>query len=170
MKKYIILAAMAAFPALAQDVAPAPLVCSGHPAPQVCPLPPESPEAIQAKANHHAAHQARMMERMTARFDSNKDGQLDQAEKAAAFDAMSKGHRGHKHAAKGHKRNHGCMSQKQHVKAMMLKKFDANKDGKLDATEKEALKAARALRGAKGAKACGKPVAPAPAPAPAPQA
>lgn len=54
-------------------------------------------------------HRARMMEK----FDTNKDGQLDESEKAA------------------------MMAKKQQRKQEMLARFDANKDGQLDETERK---------------------------------
>ncbi len=56
-------------------------------------------------------------------FDTNKDGVLDAAERAA-FKAAREANRGAR-------------------KAQMLATFDTNKDGKLDATERAAMKDAR---------------------------
>ncbi|MCE9575584.1 MAG: EF-hand domain-containing protein [Deltaproteobacteria bacterium] len=56
-------------------------------------------------------------------FDTNKDGKLDDAERAA-FKAAREANRGAR-------------------KAQMLATFDTNKDGKLDDTEREAMMTAR---------------------------
>lgn len=61
---------------------------------------------------------------MKEKFDANKDGKIDDAERGQMKDAMKAMH-----------------AQK---KAEMLAKFDANKDGKLDDAEKTAAHAARA--------------------------
>ncbi len=61
---------------------------------------------------------------MKAKFDTNKDGKIDDAERGPMKDAMKAMH-----------------AQK---KAEMLAKFDTNKDGKLDDAEKTAAHAARA--------------------------
>jgi Ca2+-binding EF-hand superfamily protein len=67
-----------------------------------------------------AEHKARKMER----FDTNKDGVLDDAEKAAMRQAFEQ-----RHAER---------------KAKFLERFDTNKDGQLDASEKAAADKARA--------------------------
>jgi Ca2+-binding EF-hand superfamily protein len=75
-----------------------------------------------AAAKGHRGHGDRKA--MKEKFDLNKDGQLDDAERAQlkqAFGAM--------HAQK---------------KAEMLQKHDANKNGVLDPAERQALKTARA--------------------------
>jgi Ca2+-binding EF-hand superfamily protein len=56
---------------------------------------------------------------MIAPFDTNKDGKLDDAERAAMHTAMQAKHAEHR--------------------KQVLAKFDANKDGKLDDTEREAM-------------------------------
>jgi EF hand len=61
---------------------------------------------------------------MKEKFDANKDGKIDDAERGQMKDAMKAMH-----------------AQK---KAEMLAKFDANKDGQLDDAEKDAMKAERA--------------------------
>jgi hypothetical protein len=67
-----------------------------------------------------AEHKARKMER----FDTNKDGTLDDAEKAAMRQAWEQ-HRAER-------------------KARRLARFDTNRDGQLDATEQAAADKARA--------------------------
>ncbi|HEY0253931.1 MAG TPA: EF-hand domain-containing protein [Kofleriaceae bacterium] len=74
---------------------------------------------------------ARMMEK----YDTNKDGKLDDSEKAALRADMKA-----KHAAK---------------KQEMLAKFDINKDGKLDQAERAAMKNERAQEAFKKADANG---------------
>ncbi len=104
MSKNIIIAlAVAALPVFAQDAAPQP-PC----APKPC-------------APHHCQGKNGMPKPLLEKFDANKDGQLDEQEKAAMkadFEAR-----------------HAEMKQK------MLEKFDANKDGQLDEQEKAAMKA-----------------------------
>ncbi len=67
-----------------------------------------------------AARQQRIHQKMLEKYDANKDGQLDDAEKAKA------------------KEDHEARKQKRHE--AMLKKFDTNGDGKLDDAEKAAMK------------------------------
>lgn len=57
---------------------------------------------------------------MRVNFDANKDGQLDEQEKAAMRAEWAKRH--------------------QERRAEMLEKFDANKDGQLDEQEKAAMR------------------------------
>lgn len=77
-----------------------------------------APFTVQAEGDggdkpKEGKHHARMLEK----FDTNKDGKLDDTEKAAA------------------------QAAREARKAEMLKKYDANGDGKLDDTEKAAAKA-----------------------------
>jgi len=74
-----------------------------------------------------------------ARFDTNKNGKLEPAEREKAREAL----------AAGRKR----VARRQH--AAMLKQFDANKDGKLDRTE--AKQARGVLRKARAKKRIEKP-------------
>lgn len=60
---------------------------------------------------------------MLEKFDANKDGKLDDAEKAKAFEARK-----------------ALFAQK---RGEMLAKFDTNKDGTLDDAEKSAMRDAR---------------------------
>ncbi len=104
MKNIIIAIAFASLPVFAQD------------APQ-CPQQGDKPCAHKC----HRPHRGDMHKKMLEKFDANKDGQLDEQEKAA-MKAEFEAH-------------HAEMKQK------MLEKFDANKDGQLDDQEKEAMKA-----------------------------
>ncbi len=116
MTKHILIAlAFAALPALAQE-APAP--CDKPCAPKC-----------------HRPHGPRgdMHKHMLEKFDANKDGQLDEQEKAAMKAAREA--------------RHAEMKQK------MLEKFDANKDGQLDEQEKAAMKAE--FEAKRGEKPCG---------------
>ncbi len=61
---------------------------------------------------------------MKEKFDTNKDGKLDDAERGPMKEAMKAMH--------------------EQKKAKMLAKFDTNKDGKLDDAERSAAQAARA--------------------------
>ena len=136
MKKSLFFALFAALPVMAQEAAPEqcpvqkpcckPMPCA--PAMPCCGKPGPRPDFHKM---------------MLEKFDANKDGQLDDAEKAAAkadFEAK----RAEKKAA---------------FEKKMLEKFDANKDGQLDDAEKAAAKAEfekmRAERGPRGPK-CGR--------------
>ncbi|MCP3917038.1 MAG: hypothetical protein GY711_15940 [bacterium] len=103
--------------------------------------PQKTPEAVQddgpkrrgARQPGKRTHRAEIL----ARFDANKNGKLEPAEREKAREALAAGR---KRAAK-----------RQH--AAMLKQFDANKDGKLDRAE---VKQARGvLCKAKGKKGSG---------------
>ena len=65
------------------------------------------------------AHEGGGRARILERFDTNKDGKLDDAEKAAMKDQFRQ------------------MREKRH--AAMLAKFDTNKDGKLDDGERKVM-------------------------------
>jgi Ca2+-binding EF-hand superfamily protein len=75
-----------------------------------------------AAAKGHRGHGDRKA--MKEKFDLNKDGQLDDAERAQLKQAF------------------GAMRAQK--KAEMLQKHDANKNGALDPAERQAMKAARA--------------------------
>ncbi len=113
MQKSIILSLLVAMPMLAQE----PVAAQ-----ETAPAPaPQTREA--SRPAKHGARKTGHPKRGLARFDANKDGQLDDQELAAvkaAFEA---------NMAKRHEK--------------LLEKFDANKDGQLDDQEKAAMKAAR---------------------------
>ncbi len=82
---------------------------------------------------------AAMKAKMLEQFDANKDGKLDETERAAAKAARPKG------------KGKGERMSKEQRKAKMLEKFDTNKDGQLDETERATMKKAiEAKRAAKG--------------------
>ena len=66
--------------------------------------------------------------RLLERFDANKDGKLDDAEKAKAKEASAE------------RRKDGGGRRGGEVPARLLEKYDANKDGKLDEAEKAKAK------------------------------
>lgn len=75
----------------------------------------------QASPDNKEAKEKGPSKEMLKKYDANKDGALDDAEKAAMkADADAKA---------------------KEMKAANLAKYDANKDGKLDAAEKAAMKA-----------------------------
>ncbi len=114
-KNIIIALAIAALPVLAQD---APTPCDKPCAP---------------KCHRPCGHKGDMHKRMLEKFDANKDGQLDDQEKAAMkaeFDA--------RHAER---------------KAKFMEKFATNKDGQLDEQEKAAVKSE--FDDQRGEKPCG---------------
>ena len=102
MKSLLLTLMAAAMPLMAQEAAPAP-----QPA-QPCPC--------------HKPH----FKHILAKFDANKDGQLDDQEKAAMKEAFE--------------------ARKAEFEKKILEKFDANKDGQLDDQEKAAMKAEFAER------------------------
>ncbi len=79
-----------------------------------------------------------MHKKMMEKFDANKDGQLDDQEKAAMKAEFE--------------------ARKAEMEKKLLEKFDANKDGQLDDQEKAAIKAEfeakRGERGPKGPRPC----------------
>jgi hypothetical protein len=74
-----------------------------------------------ATAEEGAAKENKPSKETLAKYDANKDGMLDDAEKAAA--------------------KAGAAAKAKETKEANLAKYDANKDGKLDETEKAARKA-----------------------------
>lgn len=136
MKKSLFFALFAALPVMAQDAAPE--QCPAEkPCCKAMPCAPAKP----CCGKHGQRPDFRKM--MLEKFDANKDGQLDDAEKAAAkadFEAKR-------------------AEMKAAFEKKMLEKFDANKDGQLDDAEKAAAKAEfekmRAERGPRGPK-CGR--------------
>ena len=100
MKSLLLTLIAASMPIMAQETAPAP-------APDPAPQPPPA---------CHKPH----FKHILAKFDANKDGQLDEQEKAAMKTAFE--------------------ARKAEFEKKMLEKFDANKDGQLDDQEKAAMK------------------------------
>ncbi len=123
-KNILIALAVAALPVLAQD-AP----CG----PKPCPM-PGAP-----KCHRPCGPKADMHKNLLEKFDTNKDGQLDDQEKEAMKAA--------------------CDARHAEMKQKMLEKLDANKDGQLDEQEKAAMKAEFEARhgdkGPRGCKPCG---------------
>lgn len=99
-------------------------------------------DAAAKEPGRAKAFKARLLER----FDANKDGQLDDAEKAEArkaFEGMRRrggtdGRRGRRPGARGHggSKLAGAGMRK------MLEKFDADKDGRLNEAERGEARAA----------------------------
>ncbi len=73
---------------------------------------------------------------MLKMFDANNDGKLDEAEKAAAKAELEK----RKEGSESHEKGEGKGPGNKKMNDKMLKKFDANKDGELNETEKAAAK------------------------------
>jgi len=82
-----------------------------------------------------------MKAKILEKFDTNKDGQLDETEKAALKKAMAE------RRANGEGKG---KSKKGDMRKKIMEKFDTNGDGQLDETEKAALKKAMAERRANG--------------------
>ena len=104
--------------------------------------------------------------RMLEKYDANKDGKLDDAEKKVMKETWAKhnkkgdkhhAHDGDKkecgsakhhkkgdkhHAHDGDRKGHDSAKQHKELRKRMLEKYDANKDGKLDDAEKKAMKKA----------------------------
>ncbi len=91
---------------------------------------------------HHKGHGPKgdMHKRMLEKFDANKDGQLDDQEKAAMKAEFE--------------------AKKAEMKQKFMEKFDTNKNGQIDEDEKAAIKAdfeangPKGPRGPKGPKGC----------------
>lgn len=108
--KITLLTLVAALPLMAQDPAPAPDGAT----------PPPPPAAPAEAPVHHHAHGPMGRAALMEKFDTNKDGQLDDQEKEAMKAAFE--------------------ARKAEFEKRMLEKFDANKDGKLDDQEKAAMR------------------------------
>ena len=121
MKKYLLVALMAAMPVMAQDCCPDKPECG--PKHLGCfhkmhhPHGPRPQLSEEQKAEMKAKFEARRAE-MLAKFDADKDGKLSADERKAAHEA-----------------------RKAEMKAKFMEKFDADKDGQLSDAEKEAVKA-----------------------------
>lgn len=74
-----------------------------------------------ATAQEGGAKERKPSKETLAKYDANKDGSLDESEKAAA--------------------KAGAAAKAKETRAANLARYDANKDGKLDDTEKAARKA-----------------------------
>lgn len=110
------LTAALALPALAGE---------GSPSPRGGPLLGHARQASRGLGRRAHAGKLRR-ERVKERFDVNKDGQLDEAERAAAKAAFEQ--------------------KRAERKAKMLERFDTDKDGTLSGAEREAARAARQER------------------------
>jgi hypothetical protein len=111
---------------------------------------PPSREASPGSAQQHHADPASMVEHLSevfpqvAAFDTNKDGKLDEAEKETLGKAIADG----KLQFPAHTQPDGSKPSPEqllnHIAEMYawVSTFDVNKDGKLDTTEKAALKRA----------------------------
>jgi hypothetical protein len=101
----------------------------------------------EASTQAKAAMRAQVMQRLLAKFDANHNGKLDPEERAAAQAALQ-GHDGGDAAgplAGGDKEGDKAANRAElgkKLKEEMLKKFDANGNGKLDPEEREAARKA----------------------------
>ncbi|MBE6418407.1 MAG: hypothetical protein E7033_08105 [Akkermansiaceae bacterium] len=138
MNKTIIISLLAALPVLAQQESPAT---------KDMPVPPNAPQARHWGAAGEMPQRPDRKDfhkKMLEKFDTDQDGQLSDTEKEAMKAEMQK------HREKGHNRpnaphgprgnNEGRPSREDFQKKM-LEKFDADQDGQLSDTEKEAMKA-----------------------------
>ncbi len=119
MKKSFFFALFAALPVMAQEAAPEQQCPAQKPCCKAMSCAPAKP--CCGKRGERPDFRKVMLEK----FDANKDGQLDDSEKAAAKAAFEA-----KRA-----------EMKAAFEKKMLEKFDANKDGQLDDSEKAAAKA-----------------------------
>ena len=172
MKKSLLIALFAAMPIMAQDCpqkpecAPQKPCCMkmhrGH-RPQ---LTEEQKAEMKAKFE---ARQAEMKAKFMEKFDTNKDGQLSDEEKAAAKAEFKKNApKFRKHGRHGKRCGKCCgkkaqrpqlteeqkaemkakfEARKAERKAKFMEKFDTDKDGKISDAEKEAIKAEFGKRG-----------------------
>lgn len=138
MKNTLIVALIAALPALAQ----------GEVQPQ--PNPAQQPPHWGARGQMpDRKGRPDMHQRMLERFDANKDGKLDEAEKEAM-------------KAKRREKRH---ERREEFRKNFMEKFDTDKDGKLSDEEKEAAKQQRGERRGPKGKRGNRPMPPADAPA-----
>lgn len=99
--------------------------------------PPATPAPAPAPGPRHAE--------MLKKFDLNKDGQLDETERAAMREQRRAQRQVDKAQRPGQRGGRG-MRDPNFRRGYVLGKFDANGDGKLDETEKAAVKAAAEQR------------------------
>ncbi len=127
MKKSFIIAIIAAMPSFAQQEAP---------------TAPPTPQPRHWGAAGEMPNREEMKRKMLEKFDADKDGKLSDTEKEAMKAEMKNRHgkRGNhpegmpKFGNKRGERPQGKMPQQ------LLEKFDTDKDGQLNDTEKEAMK------------------------------
>ena len=158
-KNTLIVALIAALPALAQETAPQ------QPGPR-------APHWGAAGEMPGRKGREDFHKQMLEKFDADKDGQLSETEKEAMKADMEKhraegknrpGVRGDRNPKgphgerpegmrpEGKQRPEGMQRpSREDMQKKMLEKFDADKDGQLSDAEKEAMKAARPQRGGKG--------------------
>ena len=113
MKKSLLIALFAAMPLMAQD----------------CPQKPECAPQKPCCMKMHRGHRPQLTEEQKAemkakfmeKFDTDKDGQISDAEKAAIKAQFE--------------------AKQAEMKAKFMEKFDTDKDGKISDAEKEAIKA-----------------------------
>lgn len=125
--KITLLVLLTTLPLLAQEPSPAP---DGG-------APPTPPPAAEHPGHHHA-HGPHDRAAFMEKFDTNKDGKIDEQEKEAIKAARE--------------------ARKAEFEKRMLEKFDANKDGQLDDQEKAAMKEEFARmhgQGPRGRRHCG---------------
>ncbi len=124
MKKSLLIALFAAMPLMAQD----------------CPQKPECAPKKPCCMKMHRGHRPQLTEEQKAemkakfmeKFDTDKDGQISDAEKAAIKAQFE---------AKQAEMKAKFEAKKAEMKAKFMEKFDTNKDGQLSDEEKAAAKA-----------------------------
>ena len=84
-----------------------------------------------------------MQKKMLEKFDTDKDGQLSDAEK----EAIKAGMKGQRPEFGGKRGEKGERPSREDMQKKMLEKFDTDKDGQLSDAEKEAMKSARPQQG-----------------------
>ena len=148
MKKALLIALFAAMPIMAQECPQKPCCADKKPC---CMKKMQRPQLTEEqKAEMKAKFEAKKAERKAKfmeKFDTDKDGQISDAEKEAIKAEFAKrGPKGPKFGKKGPRRPHGprpqlTEEQKAEMKAKFMEKFDTDKDGKISDAEKEAIKA-----------------------------
>lgn len=107
--------------------------------------PKQCPDTAKAGAGGE-----RLKEMMLQKFDANKNGTLDPDEKAAAMKAMQERRNGTPKGEPG-TTSPGTPKAGEPGKAILLQKFDANKNGIIDPEEREAaMKAVKDRKGKTG--------------------
>ena len=151
MKKMLILSLLTALPLVAQE--------TGAAAPDM----PQSPQGERPAAGDRQVQR----ERLIQKFDVNKDGKLDEQEKAAMEKFLAERRRDRAEGQGKNRRPHGAEGKegKKPSHEEILKRFDKDQDGKLSEEERAAMreelgKHRRRPHGAEGKPGCEKPKAP----------
>ncbi len=144
MKNTLIAALIATLPAMAQET----------PQPEATPAAPQhrhwKAEGIMPRRNMSEADRAAVREniqrRMLERFDTDKNGQLSEEERAAARARMSSrrphGERAHRPQGPAGNAHPGNRRRPHSQRPEMIQRFDTDSNGELNEAEREALRTA----------------------------